>query len=403
MLDLEKRFDENEEQYIWRVGQLKDNGLLDLDWEELATVINKNCRDDESTYRNESAYRKPYQQAKRFYDAGVFTLDSDLRIKELTDAKHEVRKEKQKLFDERVALNRELREQGRRENIYDIMLRALNNSNRICFEDIETNIEHGEDDFIIHLTDLHCGMNIDSPLNVFNTDVLKARLEKYISEISELVSLYHPENAYVIFGGDMIHGLIHLNARLESKETVNEQIVVVSDLLSCFVDKLRTMFKMVNIYTTAGNHARVLQKKEDNYHGENLDLLVTKIVERDFRNVSNVKFHDNYLDFDVASFEVRGHMVYATHGDKDSVNTIVYNMTKFARKANMRLPDMCFLGHRHTNGLKTVDDVKVIESGCIDGMDTYCLDNRLVGTPEQVVVVVSKEKMIKAFCDIQLD
>ena len=100
---------------------------------------------------------------------------------------------------------------------------------------------------------------------------------------------------------------------------------------------------------------------------------------------------------------VRGHMIYAAHGEKDSATNIVYNMIKFARKANLRLPDMCYLGHRHTNGLTTVDDVKVIESGSVGGMDTYCIDKRLIGTPEQTVTVVTERKMVKALCDIQID
>ena len=96
-------------------------------------------------------------------------------------------------------------------------------------------------------------------------------------------------------------------------------------------------------------------------------------------------------------------MVYATHGDKDTVKNVVYHMTQFARKANLPLPDLCYLGHRHTNGLTTVDDVKVIESGCVDGMDSIAIEKRLVGTPEQTVVVITEKKRIKALCDIQIN
>ena len=121
------------------------------------------------------------------------------------------------------------------------------------------------------------------------------------------------------------------------------------------------------------------------------------------QNIENVCFKDNILESDIATFEVRGHMVYATHGDKDTANNVVYHMTNFARKAHLPLPDMCYLGHRHTNGLTTVDDVKVIESGCVDGMDSFAISKRLVGTAEQTVTVVSKEKRIKALCDIQIE
>lgn len=82
---------ENEEQFLWRIGQAKDSGVIDLDWCEIADIINKEFRADESEYRLESAYRKPYQQAKRFYEANVFkSYKNDSYIDELRNAKQEV-------------------------------------------------------------------------------------------------------------------------------------------------------------------------------------------------------------------------------------------------------------------------------------------------------------------------
>ena len=57
---------ESELQYIWRLGQAKENGLLDMTWDEIAALINKAFREDETVYRSESAYRKRYNNAKDF-------------------------------------------------------------------------------------------------------------------------------------------------------------------------------------------------------------------------------------------------------------------------------------------------------------------------------------------------
>lgn len=404
MINLRKKENENEEQFIWRLGREKDSGMLDLSWEEISDIINKEFRNDDSEYRNESAYRKPYQQAKRFYEAGVFSkYDDDSYIQELRNTKHEIRKEKQKMFDERTALNRELREQSRKESMFEIMKRAIDEYKPLKFDYVPNKISHSDNDFIIHLTDIHCGMKTDTIFNKFDIEILSKRLVNYLNEIRELIDIFHPENAYVILGGDMIHGLIHINTRIESKENIANQIMIVSDLVSNFINQLSKIFRYVEVHTTAGNHSRVVANKEENTHGDNLDLLIPYVCKKDFINIENVNFVSNYLDYDIATFKVRGHMVYATHGDKDLVKNIVYNMTKFARKANLQLPDMCYLGHRHANGLTTVDDVKVIESGSVGGMDTYCIDKRLVGTPEQTITVVSEHKMIKALCDIQID
>lgn len=401
---IQRNENENECQFLWRLGQAKDNGTLDMSWQEIADIMNKEFRDDVSEYLSEAAYRKPYQQANRFWNAGAFSkLSEDEYISELREAKHEIRKEKQKLFDERVAINKILREEGRRESMFDIVKRAIEEYQPVRF-DYKPHIEQQSDnDLIIHLTDIHCGMNIDSVFNKFNLDVLKERLQNFLNEIADIQKMYNSENAYLIIGGDCIEGLIHLNARIEAKENLIQQIILVSDLISNFIYELSKLFNNVEVHTTAGNHSRSIANKDETTKGENFDLLIPYICKKDLKNVQNVVFKDNYLDCDIATFMVRGYMVYATHGDKDTVKNIVYNMTKFARKAELPLPDICYLGHRHTNSMETVDDVKVIQSGCVGGMGSYSIDKRLIGTPEQTVAVITEKNCIKALCDIQID
>lgn len=396
----ERLENENEEQFIWRICQAKENGLFNGDWKEVADVINKEFRADESEYRTESAYRKFYQYAKKFYDAGVF---KEYNSKALEKQQQEIRKEKQKLFDERTSLNRILREQSRRESMSDIVKRAIDEYQPVKFDYVPHQRIDSDSDLIIHLTDIHCGVDIDSMFNKFNLEILEQRLKNFLDEILEIQKTYDSENAYLIIGGDLIQGLIHVNARIEAKENIVEQIMNVSDLISNFIYELSKVFNKVEIHTTAGNHSRSTASKEETVRGENFDLLIPFVCKKELKNVKNVKFIDNVLECDIATFAVRGHMIYATHGDKDTPKNVVYHMTQFAKKANLPLPDICYLGHRHTNGLTTVDDVKVIESGCVDGMDSYAIDSRLVGTPEQTVTVVTTKHKIKALCDIQID
>ena len=396
--------DENERQFLWRLGQAKDNGLVDFSWEEIADIMNKEFREDVSEYRSEAAYRKPYQQAKQFYEAGTFSkFSEDTYIAELREAKHEVRKEKQKLWDERTALNKVLREEGRRESMFDIVKYAIEKYQPIKFDYEPHTVDSSDNDLIIHLTDIHCGVNIDSPFNKFNTNILKDRLQRFLNEILDIQRMYQSENAYLILGGDNISGLIHLNARIEAKENIITQIMTVTDMISNFIYELSKVFNKVEVHTTAGNHSRSVANKQETLKGENFDLLVPYICKKDLKNIENIEFAENHLDCDIATFMVRGNMVYATHGDKDTTKNVVYHMTNFARKAKLPLPDMCYLGHRHTNSLETIDDVKVIQSGCVDGMDSYTIDSRLVGTPEQTVTVVTEKHRVKALCDIPLD
>lgn len=403
LFDVKRKEHENEFQYLWRLGQAKDSGLLDLDWNSIAVLMNQSFGDPDKPY-SEAAYRKPYQMAKKFLDNGVFdNMNEDKYFKELQLQKQEIRKEKQKLFDERTGLNKLLREQSRREELFNIVKRAIDEYEPIIFNYSQTPIIDSDSDMIIHLTDVHCGVDIVSPLNIYNFEILQRRLKKYLDEIFEIRDTYNSQNAYVILGGDMIQGLIHTNARIEAKENIIEQIKKVSDAIGHFIDEMRYEFSNVFVYTTPGNHSRSTANKEETTHGENFDLLVPYVLSKDFKNVKNVFIEDNTLDVNIATFTIRGWNVYACHGDKDNEKSIVYNMTKLARRSGYPLPDICYLGHRHENGLTTVDEVKVIQSGCCNGMDSYAIDGRFVGAPEQTVTVVTEKKRIKALCDIQLD
>ena len=62
---------ENLEQFMWRIGCAKDSGILNLGWDEIAQIINQEFGFCDAP-RGESAFRKAYQNARKFYDSGVF-------------------------------------------------------------------------------------------------------------------------------------------------------------------------------------------------------------------------------------------------------------------------------------------------------------------------------------------
>ena len=66
MIDFLPLPNENETQYVWRIGQEVDKG--NMTWQEAADIINQTWRDDEEHYFCESAYRKPFQYSKKFYE-----------------------------------------------------------------------------------------------------------------------------------------------------------------------------------------------------------------------------------------------------------------------------------------------------------------------------------------------
>ena len=388
--DLHKLENENEEQFIFRLGSAKDSGNLDMSWDEIADIINKEFRTDESEYRSEAAYRKPYQQAKRYFEANVFKTykDEDSYFKELRLQKQELEKEKVKTRDERNELRRVIREEARKESYKDQVLRSISEyqCDPLSYDESKkfTGILKTDNDLIISCTDIHAGIEIDNYFNKFNEEILRERFNQYLDKIFEVQLRHGSENAYVILS-ELVSGIIHNELRIENNQNLIEQFLSVTNYISQFLSELSYHFNTVNVYICPGNHSRISPKKEDSLKGENIDHLVLPFLEAKLQNFKNINFYKNDIEESIAMFNVRNNIVMSSHGDKDSPNNVVQ---KFTLLFGIR-PALVYLGHRHTNGLTTVYNTKVIESGTLSGTDNYALDLRLHTKPSQTISVVT--------------
>lgn len=402
IIDLHKLNNENEENFIWRLGQAKDSGLLDLTWDEIANIINQEFRIDESEYRTEAAYRKVYSQAKRFYEAGVFNhLSEDKYFKELKLQKQELEKEKIKTRDERNELKRIIREEARKESYKEQILRSISEyqCNPLSYDESKQfiGILKTDNDLIISCTDIHAGIEINNYFNKFDEYILRDRFNQYLDKIFEVQLRHGSENANIILS-ELVSGLIHNELRIENNQNLIEQFLTVTNYISEFLSELSYHFNSVNVYICPGNHSRISPKKEDSLKGENIDHLALPFLEAKLQNFKNINFFKNNIEESIAMFNVRNNVVMASHGDKDSLNNVVQ---KFTLLFGIR-PSLVYLGHRHTNGLTTVYDCKVIQSGAMSGVDNYCMDLRVKNSPEQTISVIT-EKGLDCLYDVKFN
>lgn len=385
VMNLKKEEFENDEQFIWRLCQAKDSGLLDMSWNEVADILNKELDMGDMPF-TASAYRKPYQQAKRFHDAGVFgEIDES---SEIVAQRHELEKEKVKLRDERNELKRLLREQARKESFVEQVKQAV-------IDNVEHRIGHkdkvylqGDTDIVVTLTDMHTGIIIENSWNKFDEDVLKSRLGKYLNKIYEVSERHNVENAHVIIS-EIISGLIHTPLRIESNQNVIEQFLTAADLIADFLYELCGMVDTVHVYVTPGNHSRVVANKNELAKAENFDNLIIPYIGAKLQNEKDIVFHLNDVEESMAVFSVRGSNIVAVHGDKDDPKSVV---SKITMMLDYR-PDVIFMAHRHTNAMHTEYDTKVITSGALSGSDNFCMDKRLRNRPEQVIAVFGNDEL----------
>lgn len=391
---------ENEEQFLWRLGQAKDNGLVDFSWEEIADIMNKEFREDISEYRSEAAYRKPYQQAKRFYESGTFKdFSQDEYITELREAKHEIRKEKQKLFDERVAINKTLRENARIEEDLSKLEMIIRENGRLSFPPAEQGTVISDNDLIVALSDFHLGLTTDNYFGSYNAEIASERLQKYLSRIVEIGTMNKSENAYLILLGDVLSGEIHFTTQLENRENVTEQIQKSAELISAFVYELSKHFNNVYVNGVAGNHSRT-SFKDQVLRNNRLDNLIPWYMKAKLSTVKNVKFiDDNNYDPTIGKIEIRGQEYLMVHGDFDSFSES--GVSKLVLMLGHK-PKGIFYGHLHRCSYDEIAGVKIIRSGSFCGTsDDYTISKRLSGAASQMVCVASKDG-IKAYYPVEL-
>ena len=308
-----------------------------------------------------------------------------------------MRKERIKLSDARVDYNRLIRQEARKESYADMVKNIICQNVEPINIPVHYTLFNSTTDLLCHLTDIHTGIEIHNWKNDFDEDVLRNRIEKFTSDILDIRGQHGSENCYLVIG-EILSGLIHSNLRLQNNMDLMEQFKYISELISAMLIRMANHFNHIYVYVTPGNHSRISPKKEEALDGENMDVLLPFYLKARLQNIENVSICDNTIEPEIVMFNIRGNNVFAAHGHKDNPSSVVQNFTMlFGIK-----PDIVLLGHRHTNGLTTVYDTKVIESGCVSGTDQFAMSIRKANRPEQTVSVIG-EKGLLCLYDIQLD
>ena len=367
--------------------------ISDLDWVEICQKYNLDFNPDTIRKGSQppligSAFVSEYYKWK---ESQRKTDDKeDEYFKELRLQRQELAKEIVKVRDERTELRRLIREEARKESYKDQFLRNISEHENISLSYDESKRFNGilktDNDLIISCTDIHAGIEIDNYFNKFNEEILKDRFNQYLDKIFEVQLRHGSENVFVILS-ELVSGIIHNELRIENNQNLIEQFLTVTDYLAEFLSELSYRFNRVNVYICPGNHSRISPKKEDSLKGENIDHLAIPFLEAKLQNFENIIFNRNVIEESVAMFNVRGNVIMSSHGDKDQPSSVVQ---KFTLLFGIR-PSIVYLGHRHTNGLSTVYNTKVIESGTLSGTDNYALDLRLHSRPSQTISVITND------------
>lgn len=324
-----------------------------------------------------------------------FVKDESI-LSELELQKIELQKERQKFFDQRNAYKRLLRERARQEELNEIIYEAVSALPSLDY--YPRTPYSSNNDLLISLNDLHYGAVCNNSWNLYDSDVCKKRMKKYLDRIISIRKTHNSEKCIVWANGDLIAGNIHHEISVTNKENVIEQVVGVSQLISDFLVELSKHFRCVSFVTVAGNHSR-LDTKERSLKDERLDDLVEWYVKARLQNFDNVFIGDcDKLDTSMYLMNIRGKNYLGVHGDYDGSETKVQSLRAFVRE-----PIYAVLsGHLHHNKLDTVQGIKTVMAGSFLGVDSFCISKRIFGEPQQLVCVCTDDG-IECSYDINFD
>lgn len=362
----------------------REIGYEDLEWEDVKELLN-------STEHRDTLRRKAKGIA--LYDDVIkeegFDNVSQETIKEIDEKILEMKKEKRKLADQRSLVNRKINEYARIENMAEIMTeeirRVYNNTPMISINDCFKTHKTSNSDAVLLLSDVHYGIKIDNYWNQYDVNICRERMSKLISDTIKYSKMHNVDKLHLFLLGDLLSGTIHSSIRLENQENLMKQIINISKILIDSISILANQLPFVIVNLTSGNHERVYAKDE-NLDGDNYTELIKHNLSVGLENIPNVILTENKYD-DIIVSEICGNTIFATHGDKDTINNAIPKLTSMIKV----IPDYMFVGHYHNLKEDNYGDCELIINGSLSGMDTYAKDKRLYSTPAQKFMIFDKD------------
>jgi hypothetical protein len=251
------------------------------------------------------------------------------------------------------------------------------------------------------LSDMHFDEVVDPAemdgLNAYDRTIATRRLERWAGNVVKLSRDYLSGVTYdgvvLMLGGDTFSGDIHEELRRTNAGTVFDGLLYWLEQMSAAIDLLAGEYGKVFITAAPGNHGRMTNKPVyKNRASSNLDWLLAKLLERDFRSDGRMSFQipDSFDSY----FHVYGRGQVLTHGDQTRGGGGIGGiwppiMRMRARKAQVAMAtgkpfETLWMGHWH----QLIQTPGLIVNGAIKGYDEYAAGNNFTPEPAQQAMAV---------------
>lgn len=397
-MNVKKRDTETPLQYHKRIiyGKLVDKTLSDMDYSELSQLVYG------QSYSSDVA-RRMFYGSKRTLDIinkeQLGKVTSGKISSELDEKILELRKERQKLYDQRREYNKIVSKEARKEHLLDKLKESADSLSETIgsmyeytltpknFEDCKC---LGNNEAILVLSDWHYGLKTSNAFNTYDVNICKKRVSSLTKKALNRILLHNCDKLHIVVLGDLYHGAIHTSARVASEEYVCDQLMQVSEILAQTIEVLSKSVKQTYVYITYGNHARTVQNKTDSIHRDNMERTIPWRLKERLSSNNNITIQeDNGTEF--LFVHSCGHDLCASHGDNDSVRSATRLFsTLFNKKYNKNI-EYVVLGDKHHRESFEELGVTAFLCGSLCGTDDYANNKRLYSTPSQLLLIMNED------------
>ena len=393
-LSLKKSESESALQYIWRLCSAKDSGTLDLKWQELADILNKELIDDECKYLGESTYRKKYQQAKAFYDEVFSKMVSDEYHDKIAEQYRELQKERYKLQTEKLEYNRWLREDARDEMFEEKVIETLIKYSSVTNPPKPIEVTHGKRAGVLCLADCHFGKEykiyglFDEVINEYSPEIFYSRMEQIYNETLEQIEKENLSVLHIYNLGDSVEGFIRNSQLWSLRWGVIDSATIFGNYMGDWLRKLSE--KVFVIYhQTDGNHdeLRLLDGKKGQHLCESAGKIVKNCIVLKNEGNRNFKYVENKTGL---IFEnICGYNILGIHGEVKDLKRAISDFDNiYGTKISYLIA-----GHKHHAEFEECGAKKgCIGVGSIMGSDDFSMSIRTCANATATFIVFEEGK-----------
>lgn len=317
---------------------------------------------------------------------------------DFTRQKQELYKERQLVRDERTALNALLRDEARIDRFKEELFAEARKLNDLPTIKCNVKSEKCKSEAVALLSDFHLGVYINEMCNTYNVEIASKRLDKWANDVIKYCKANNVKRLNIVNLGDMISGEIHPSIRIMQEIDVAEQVMKAGELLARALNKLQSCAPEIYYRSVSDNHSRFIPDLHQSIERENFFRLIDWWLEVRLEK-SKIKMPKDNINFRTGKFRLmNGKLCMFEHGHKLKPNQTFQDLIGMVEE----YVHYVFLGHYHSEKMKTFQNMRVYINGSICGTDPYADSIHKYTKPKQTLLIFDGDNVLNFSIDLDI-